>query len=85
MQLRLPEEKLKRVRATVAEWLGRKAGRRRELESLVSLLQHAERVVQPGVRRIIVVMTTVNDRDRFVCLNVEIQSDLHLWSEFVSK
>ena len=64
MQLRLPEEKLKRVQATVAEWLGRKAGRRRELESLVGLLQHAARVVRPGrrfVRRIIVVMITVKD------------------------
>ena len=79
MQLHLPEEKLRRVRATVAEWLGHKAGQQRELESLVGLLQHAARVVQPGrrfVRRIIVVMTTVKDRDRFVRLNAEIQSDL---------
>ena len=41
MQLRLPEEKLRRVRATVIEWIGRKVGRRCELESLVGLLQHA--------------------------------------------
>ena len=86
MQLRLPEEKLRRVQATVGEWLGRKAGRRRELESLVGLLQHAAKVVHPGrrfVRRIIAVMTTVKDRDRFVRLNAEIRSDLYWWSEFM--
>ena len=87
MQLRLPEEKLKRVRATMAEWLGHKAGQLCELESLVGLLQHAARVLQPGcrfVRRIIVVMTTVKDRDRFVRLNAEILSDLYWWSEFIA-
>ena len=86
MQLRLPEEKLRRVQATVGEWLGRKAGRRRELESLVGLLQHAAKVVRPGrrfVRRIIAVMATVKDRDRFVRLNAEIRSDLYWWSEFM--
>ena len=86
MQLRLPEQKLRRVQATVGEWLGRKAGRRRELESLVGLLQHAAKVVRPGrrfVRRIIAVMTTVKDRDRFVRLNAEIRSDLYWWSEFM--
>ena len=85
--LHLPEEKLRRVRATVAEWLGHKAGQQCELESLVGLLQHAARVVQPDrrfVRRIIVVMTTIKDRDRFVRLNAEIRSDLYWWSEFVA-
>ena len=86
MQLRLPEQKLRRVQATVVEWLGRKAGRRHELESLVGLLQHAAKVVPPGcrfMRRIIAVMTTVKDRDRFVRLNAEIRSDLYWWSEFM--
>ena len=72
MQLHLPEQKLKRVWATVVEWLGRKAGRRHELESLVGLLQHTAKVVCPGHqfdRRIIAVMTTVKDRDHFICLN----------------
>ena len=81
MQLHLPEEKLRRVRATVIEWLRCKAGRQCELESLVGLLQHAAKVVYPGrrfvIRRIIVVMTTLKDSDRFVCLNAEVCSDLH--------
>ena len=71
----------------VTEWLGHKAGRRRELKSLVGLLQHAARVVHPGcrfVRRIIVVMTAVKDRDWFVCLNAELRSDLYRRSELVA-
>lgn len=36
------------------------------------------------MRNIIVVMTAVKDRNRFVCLNAEIPSDLYRWSEFVA-
>ena len=50
MLLHLPEEKFERTQATVKEWLGRKAGRQRELELLVGLLQHAAKVVHPGRR-----------------------------------
>ena len=48
MELRLPAQRLVRVCQTVSEWLGRKAARRRELESLVGTLQHATKVVRPG-------------------------------------
>lgn len=53
---------------------------------IVSLLQNVARVVGPGCRfvRIIVVMATVKDRDQFVHLNMEIQSELYWWSEFVA-
>ena len=55
MQLRLPSEKLQRLRDLLGEWRGRRAGRRNYLESLVGMLQHASRVVHTGrtfVRRI---------------------------------
>ena len=45
--LRLPADKLSRIKATLQEWSDRKACRRRELESLVGLLQHACKVVKP--------------------------------------
>ena len=41
MELRLPARKLTKVRQTVLEWLDRKAAKRRELESLIGILQHA--------------------------------------------
>ena len=88
MELRLPAEKLARVRQTVSEWLGRKAARRRELESLVGILQHASKVVimRPGrrfVRRLIQVMSSVKGRDHFVRLGVDVRSDLMWWQLFL--
>ena len=58
MELRLLDENIHRVKAVITEWLGRKAGRKREMESLVGLLQHTAKVVRPGrrfVRRIVLV------------------------------
>ena len=86
MELRLPEDKLRRIRGELGKWTGKKAGRRRELESLLGLLQHASKIVRPGrrfVRRIIKVMTSVRDRDRFIRLNADIRSDLLWWHTFI--
>ena len=47
-ELRLPEEKLQRLLQTVREWEKRKVCTRRELESLIWVLQHAARVIKPG-------------------------------------
>ena len=38
MELRLLDENIHRVKAVITEWLGRKAGRKREMESLVHWL-----------------------------------------------
>ena len=46
--LRLPTDKLSRVKVLLAQWSTRKTCRRRQLESLVGTLQHACRVVKPG-------------------------------------
>ena len=53
-------DKLTRVRNIVIEWLGKQVARRRELESLLGLLQHAARVVRPGKRTLIQVMLMEN-------------------------
>ena len=47
-ELRLPADKLERLQATVVEWLNRKACARRDLESLIGLLNHACKVVRSG-------------------------------------
>ena len=52
----LPTDKLTRVRTTVREWLGKKVARKRDLKSLLDLLQHAAKVVRPG-RRFVQVMS----------------------------
>ena len=48
MEARLPEENLIRTRTTIQEWLNRKSATKREILSLVGLLQHAAKVVCPG-------------------------------------
>ena len=70
----------------VSELLGRKVARRRELESLVGILQHATKVVRPGrrfVRRLIQVMSSIKGRDHFVRLGADVRSDLMWWQHFV--
>jgi hypothetical protein len=47
-QLRLPAEKLARLKALLAQWATRRSCQRRHLESLVGTLQHACQVVRPG-------------------------------------
>lgn len=82
------EEKLQRVKAVVQEWLGCKLGRRRELESLMSLLQHAMKIVWPRwrfVRRVVALMTSVYNRDCFIRLNAEICLDLEWWHQFIQQ
>ena len=88
LELRLPEEKLQRVKQVVEGWIGRKAARRRELESLLGLLQHAAKVMSPRrrfVRRIIQTLTGVKKREHYVRLGAEIQLNLMLWHQFLDR
>ena len=48
MTVWLPVEKLQQTLALVREWAGRKACKKRELESLLGYLHHAAKVVLPG-------------------------------------
>ncbi len=47
-QLRLPDDKLRRVKSLLREWGARCACTRKELESLIGLLNHACKVVRSG-------------------------------------
>ena len=46
--MRLPAEKLARIQSQIRDWSQRRVCRRRQLESLIGLLQHACQVVHPG-------------------------------------
>ena len=48
MELRLPRDKIERLRMLLLVWQGRRSGQQRDLESLVGMLQHASKVVCPG-------------------------------------
>ena len=80
--LRLPADKLLRLRALCAQWLARKVTTKRELLSLVGLLHHASTVIRPGrsfVRRLIDLSTSVRALDRPLRLNRCARDDILWW------
>ena len=90
-QLRLPTEKLERLKQMLREWGDRKACTRRELESLVGSLNHACKVVKPGrsfLRRMLDLLHhsgahSAPQPHHHIRLNREFRSDLQWWSTFV--
>ena len=86
MEAQLPDEKLDRVRQRVREWLGKKNATKREILSLVGLLQHAAKVVRPGrtfVQRMYSTAMKVRELDYFTRMNRDFRSDLHWWHTFL--
>ena len=80
--LRLPPEKLGRLKSVVTLWLPRICCRRRELLPLIGQLQHACRVVRAGrtfLLRMIDLSVVPKELNQWVCLNSAFRSDLHRW------
>ena len=76
--MRLPTDKLERVKQALQEWARKKACKRRELESLVGMLQHACRVVRPGrsfLRRMVDLLRIPRKPYHFICLNQDFGAD----------
>ena len=90
-ELRLPADKLHRLQAMLHEWGDRKACGRRQLESLVGLLNHACKVVRSGrsfLRRMLDLLHGVSGHPRYphpIRLNREFRSDLAWWQMFVAQ
>ena len=85
--LRLPAEKLSRLKGLLAQWSRRRSCRRQQLESLVGTLQHAARVVKPGrtfLRRMIDLLRTpgATKPHHHIRLNREFRADLQWWRTF---
>ena len=89
--LRLPTDKLQRLQALLEEWGDRKSCSRKELESLIGLLNHACKVVRSGrsfLRRMIDLLHSVHRPPHSsipIRLNTGFRSDLAWWRAFVSK
>lgn len=88
-ELRLPAEKLQRLRSLLAEWGDQKSCSRKELESLIGLLNHACKVVRSGrsfLRRMIDLLHEVQ-RPSYsklpIRLNLAFRADLAWWQRFV--
>ena len=85
--VRLPSPKLEQTQRLVQEWLHKRACKKRDLESLLGHLQHAATVIRPGrtfVQRLIELLSSVRNRDRWIRINSVVQSDLVWWSSFMA-
>lgn len=81
-EIRLPQDKLIRLRALLNDWDGCKAGRKRELLLLIGFLQHASKAVRQGrtfLRWLIDLASKVERLDAFLRLNVSARSDIKWW------
>ena len=86
LEARLPDEKLSRLRALLEDWLIKKSCTKRELLSLIGLLQHASKVVVPGrtfVRRLIDLSMSASQLHHHIRLSKAARLDLQWWREFL--
>ena len=87
MQARLPDDKLQRIRHQVAAWLSRKKATKREILSLVGLLQHATKVVIPGrtfLSRMYHAAARLKRLSHYTRLTKAFHSDLRWWHLFAT-
>ena len=85
MEMRLPSEKLTRLRKELAGWKARKTCKKRELLSLIGLLSHACKVVRSGrsfLRRLIDLSMVPKHLEHYVRLSVEARSDIEWWFQY---
>lgn len=86
MILHLSENKLSTLKEIIGEWLTRKSCTVRDLQSLAGKLQHACKVICPGMtflRRIFELLKGCGKNQSFVCLNAAFRSDLMWWHLFL--
>ena len=86
-ELRLPYDKLERLQSLLGEWKRRKSCTRRELESLIGVLQHACTVVAPGrtfLRQVIALLNVAKQPHHHIRLNAAFRSDLTWWRIFAA-
>ena len=85
LQARLPQEKFVRIIGLLDTWLSEKHCKRRELESLISHLHHACKVVPQGrtfLLRMINLLTAFRKDDHPIRLNNDFHLDLSWWQDF---
>ena len=85
-QLRLPQDKLGRLSATVEEWSSKKSCTKRDLSSLVGQLHHAASVVKPGrsfLRRMFDLLSRASKPHHHIKLTSGFRSDLAWWRTFL--
>ena len=86
MVLRLPDDKLLRLRGTLAQWEKKRHATKHELQVLIGLLNHAAAVVRPGrtlIRQLIDTSKIPRRQDHRVRLNGGCHADVAWWATFL--
>ena len=88
LELRLPTEKLTRLKTILKKWVRLQSCRKRELQSLIGLLHDASIVITPGrtfLRRLIDLVKSAHHRPSsgFIRLNLDARSDILWWHTFI--
>ena len=87
LEIRLPSGKLERLKSLTAECRGRKVGIKRELLSLIGILNHACKALRQGwtfLRWLIDLTKAGKHPNHFIRLNTAARSDIMWWYEFVT-
>ena len=87
-QLKLPSEKLQRLKVDIAKWQGRRRCTRRELQSLLGSLNHAASVIGPGrtfMRGLIESLSKAAAPHHHIRLSAVAKADLQWWSIFMEQ
>ena len=86
MTVRLPADKLAKLKSLVSDWVGRRKCQKRDLLSLIGFLAFACKVIKPGrmfLRRLIDLASSVDSLHHFIYLNAEARADLDWWVKFL--
>ena len=86
MEAHLTVDKLQRTRELVSSWMFKKKATKHEILSLIGVLQHATRIVQPGrtfLSSMYATAAKLRDLHFYTRLNKEFRSDLCWWDIFL--
>ena len=87
-ELRLPQDKLCRLKLLVRVWSGRSSASRKELESLLGHLSQAAIIIRPGrafLRELFALLKATRAPSRFIRLNTSAKADLMWWECFLQE
>ena len=86
MERRLPQGRLEELKQLITKWMDRRAGKKRDILSLIGKLAHAAKIIIPGrifLRRMIDVAHKAKQLDHWIHLTTEFKSDLAWWQCFI--
>ena len=87
-EIRLPADKLCRLRQSLSQWERKRNASKHELQAIVGLLNHAAAVVRPGrtfIRQLIDASKRPRCSSHRVRLNASCRADIAWWATFISE